>query len=373
MTPIPLKCALLLFSCTLVLTSCAGQVTQTAADLPSSTPVGELQVDSIHIAVLESFPVQIQVNIEGQLPDGCIEIETIEAQRQGSLFQIQINTRRMDDADCPPAQQPFESQVMLDVFQLPAGEYTVEVNDLQESFTLELDNFPPPTHEPDLELQTRGVQLIVPVALGANALVERVPSPSTDSEGPYFGQYPDYRSIVFTAYPLTESFHAPRIEIYPVAETEAMNEWATEEIEALRQLLLERTADIESMPFLPIFNAAQVMHAKVRYLEGEGSLGVRYLTQYGQGIVPINNHELFYTYQGLTADGRYYVIAILPVSHPDLPKDFSDFPGGDAEDFYENFEAYRDADVILLNESPPESFTPSLLVLDDLIASLRVE
>jgi hypothetical protein len=27
----------------------------------------------------------------------------------------------------------------------------------------------------------------------------------------------------------------------------------------------------------------------------------------------------FYTFQGLTSDGNYYIAAVLPVTHPDLP------------------------------------------------------
>ena len=68
------------------------------------------------------------------------------------------------------------------------------------------------------------------------------------------------------------------------------------------------------MPFLPLFNAAQVMHTHLQYLDFKNGQGLRYLTEFDQGIIPINNYELIYTYQGLTGDGKYYVAAVLPVN-----------------------------------------------------------
>lgn len=47
----------------------------------------------------------------------------------------------------------------------------------------------------------------------------------------------------------------------------------------------------------------------------------------------MNNQELFYTYQGLTDDGTYYVAVIFPVSHPDLPADISSVPEDPADDY----------------------------------------
>ena len=46
------------------------------------------------------------------------------------------------------------------------------------------------------------------------------------------------------------------------------------------------------------------MHSQVQYLDFKNGTGVRYLTQFDQGILPINNYELVYTYQGLTSDGK---------------------------------------------------------------------
>ncbi|HEX9387675.1 MAG TPA: hypothetical protein VF918_15235, partial [Anaerolineales bacterium] len=46
--------------------------------------------------------------------------------------------------------------------------------------------------------------------------------------------------------------------------------------------------------------------------------GVRFLTEYAQYAASANNHDLFYHFQGLTRDGAYYIIAILPITVPVL-------------------------------------------------------
>lgn len=40
------------------------------------------------------------------------------------------------------------------------------------------------------------------------------------------------------------------------------------------------------MPFLPLFNAQQAMHAHVQYLDFQSGQGLRYLTQYDQAPSP---------------------------------------------------------------------------------------
>ena len=72
------------------------------------------------------------------------------------------------------------------------------------------------------------------------------------------------------------------------------------------------------MPFLPLFNAAQVLHAKVEFMEFRTGKGVQYLTQFDQAPLPINNLELIYTFQGISSDGKYYIAAIFPVNHAGL-------------------------------------------------------
>jgi inhibitor of cysteine peptidase len=164
------KCLfVLMIVMTAVLTACGGEetaVTNTPAptDEPAtptpalSTPTGETirgqaTVDSVQILTLESFPVQINVRVRGELADRCTIIEEVITQRNDSTFQSVVTTVRPGDAVCTTEPLPFEEVISLDVVGLMAGTYEVTVNGISGSFTLDVDNIvpgdePSPTPEP---------------------------------------------------------------------------------------------------------------------------------------------------------------------------------------------------------------------------------
>ncbi len=113
-------------------------------------------------------------------------------------------------------------------------------------------------------------------------------------------------------------------------------------------------------------NAGSALAAQVKRLSFDGGQGVRYLAQLGQGPAPINNQELFYTFQGLTDDGEHYVAAILPITHPSLPASAASVPTAD------DFAQYLSDTTEALNVQPDASFQPSLGELDALMQSLSV-
>jgi len=98
-------------------------------------------VESLNILILESFPVQVEVQVSGYLPDGCTELDEITAEREGQEFIITVRTRRpTGDIACTQALVPFEETVVLDVEGLEAGTYTVIAQEQEAAFTLEVDN-----------------------------------------------------------------------------------------------------------------------------------------------------------------------------------------------------------------------------------------
>jgi hypothetical protein len=107
---------------------------------------------------------------------------------------------------------------------------------------------------------------------------------------------------------------------------------------------------------------------------------VRFLTKYAQYAGPVNNHELFYQFQGVTRDGAYYIIAILPITAPVLAEtgDSAAAPpsGGiacpDITDPNADWEGYYTAITDLLNSTSPDAFTPTINQLDLLITSLEI-
>lgn len=98
-------------------------------------------VTEVQILLMESWPLQASVQVEGELGDGCTElVKPITAEREGDTFYITIQTSRPVDAICTMILQTFSESVPLDIEGLEAGTYTVNVNGVEETFTLEQDN-----------------------------------------------------------------------------------------------------------------------------------------------------------------------------------------------------------------------------------------
>jgi len=210
-------------------------------------------------------------------------------------------------------------------------------------------------------------------SLASGVTCETIPAvPETGDVSPW-EVGPEHIRITFEGYVLPQTFHVPRIYVYPVAEYESLQAQAAQLIAELEAFLASppQTFD-ETIPFLPPFNAAQFFRTQVRYPDFQTGTGVRFLTLYGQALRVINNHELFYTFQELTQDGGSYVAAVLPVSHPNLPED-GEIPPDQFDTFADDFEAYLDASEQSLEAEAPAAFTPDLGLLDAMIQSLEVQ
>lgn len=109
---------------------------------PTGMLIGEATVESLDILILESFPVQVNVHVSGYLGDGCTELGAIDTERVGDTFNVTIHTQRPADAICTQQLVGFEETIPLDVLGLEAGTYTVDVNGVTGTFTLDVDNVP---------------------------------------------------------------------------------------------------------------------------------------------------------------------------------------------------------------------------------------
>lgn len=169
--------------------------------------------------------------------------------------------------------------------------------------------------------------------------------------------------------------------IYPTA---GLNAEVQPIVAALQQLLTdqpdltayavvnpETKAAQSGLTMLPPSNAQQIFRAQAKYIPFAEGIGVRYLTQLSQGLVPVNNQELFYTFQGLTANGATYVAAYFPVSLPDLPAS-NQISDEAFATMMEDWQGYITQTLDLLNEQPSTAYTPDLAELDALINSLSV-
>lgn len=236
-----------------------------------------------------------------------------------------------------------------------------------------LPTLPPPTATPQPDVSYEGISFSYDALITDQVIPEFIPA-QQDPGLPEWEHVSNHYEFHFQGYGLADTFHAPRIIVYPIADLIAQFEHTADTVTALQQLLANRpTIPDGHLPFLPSFNAAQVFRTKAAFVDFQNGSGIRYLTQYGQAASPINSHDLFYTFQGITADNQHYVAAILPVAHPTLPMDGSQVPGGDWAAFSEGFMGYALDMQNQLQDLDPGSFNPSLLLLDSMIQTILIE
>lgn len=178
---------------------------------------------------------------------------------------------------------------------------------------------------------------------------------------------------------------AGTIMIYEVAALSDGDDEYTRRYEAL-QALLEETPDLDTfmqpnmpgedveftLPFLPVFPAAQVTRAQAEYVELDGLRGIRYVTVYAQAMYPFVADEFLMTFQGISDDGDHMVTAIFPISIDLFPAE-PPAPDFDYDGFIGTFETYLAESIEAINTAEDTVFTPSLVTLDDIIGSFTIE
>ncbi len=225
------------------------------------------------------------------------------------------------------------------------------------------------------------IQLIIPPGLATGASADTI-DVVTDQTGAPWDVAPAHLQLTLQGYSVGTTSHVPQLFVYPTDQYAAMNAAAAESIKRLQTFLANPSGsyDENSLPRVPFYNAGQVLTAQHKVLHFSGGSGVRFITQYAQDISPINNGGLFYHFEGLTKDGKYYIIAVLPVNLPFLPADNnpnSSLPSGGVP-FPESsgpgsaFQEYYKQVTQKIEAAPPTQFGPALDALDTLIRSMTI-
>jgi hypothetical protein len=188
------------------------------------------------------------------------------------------------------------------------------------------------------------------------------------------GSIPEHYLFELQGYPLSETFHKTQILVYEVKPFADVNQPVGDITSNLDKLLKANQTDSERMPFLPLWNAGQVFHSRAEIKTFQNGKGIRYLTCYAQAIIPVDSACLFYTFQGLTSDGRYYVSAIFQLRLPKLETDavkskFDDTKITSAA----QYESYMKEMTGYLSSAAAADYTPNLDDLDQLMMSLNVQ
>lgn len=213
--------------------------------------------------------------------------------------------------------------------------------------------------------------------LGLKAAVREVPAERVVDDPLVF---PAPRHVEVTFGPRTNA--ARELVVYRVADLLALRSGgARSDIDALRALLGARVAPTSkagALPFLPRVPAAQLLNGAAKLVAFGGGRGVRYLTAFSQELAPVTRGQVFYTFQGLTNDGKFYVSLQLPVSLPELPRGYdtpdlkkvlSELASGDASRERAAWNAYTARTRAQLDALTND---PRLTYLDAFVKTLRV-
>ncbi len=221
-------------------------------------------------------------------------------------------------------------------------------------------------------------------SLGASVNITQVPGGPTGEDGPA-ALGPGHQA--FTLYgPRQEGARVPRalsspgvVRFYRTADL-AGHGWQAQQLTELQSLLDERpdlapyTAPGEGgaslpLPFVLDGSAAQAIDARAQYIDTSSLAGIAYLTVFRQDLFPFAAGDFWYSFQGLSADGEWYVAADFKIEADMFPAKVS---GKDAKQVgtAKKWMAYQEQSVQTLEAATADAFTPPLSSIDDLIMSI---
>ncbi|MEZ4869107.1 MAG: hypothetical protein R3C14_47740 [Caldilineaceae bacterium] len=100
------------------------------------TPADLAPISNVEVTVVDEPTRQVTVTVQGELPDSCTQIDQVTQEATDHTINVTITTRRPAEMMCAQVITPFTETVQLDLAGLDAGEYTVEVNGVTQSFQL---------------------------------------------------------------------------------------------------------------------------------------------------------------------------------------------------------------------------------------------
>ena len=180
-----------------------------------------------------------------------------------------------------------------------------------------------------------GVAFSFEDVLGSSANITQVPGQQNDVEQPVEA---DVAHLAFTLYgPRAEGAKTPKVGVAPgvvrfYRTADLTGTQSSRQLDELTSLLAERPDLAASMevtddgsgdplPFMPDIPAAQVIRARAQYVDTPQIAGVSYVTAFRQDISPFASSDFWYTFQGLSADGSWYVAADFVVDASMFPEE----------------------------------------------------
>ncbi len=238
-----------------------------------------------------------------------------------------------------------------------------------------------------------GVSLAYADALAKSAVVAQVAPAPLDPNMMFADAHPGYVSISFGGYSISRPYQLtyplrdPQVMVFHTADFAAYgdqtNGFAGQQAQlgALlagpldpKRCTAAPTSDENHLPYLPWTNAAQSFCAQLKALEfGKGTplhgRGIRYITSYSQAIEPVLDKTVFYTFQGLTDDGKTYLSAVFPIETGVFPVE----PQPDEPRTPDGLRTLLASQITALNSRAPSDIHPSIELLDALVESIVLQ
>ncbi|MFH2102048.1 MAG: hypothetical protein ABIJ39_01655 [Chloroflexota bacterium] len=91
---------------------------------------GNIYIDAVQVIVMESYPVQILLNLQGNLPTPCnhLRVDVAIPDDQNRIV-VDAYSVHSETEMCIQVLEPFDASIPLGSF--PPGHYTIWVNDSQ--------------------------------------------------------------------------------------------------------------------------------------------------------------------------------------------------------------------------------------------------
>jgi hypothetical protein len=184
----------------------------------------------------------------------------------------------------------------------------------------------------------------------------------------------------------TETAKTPRIEsgpvvrVYSVADMSGFAEYSNA-LSSLQNLLSQRpdlttymapttNSNNLSLPYLPAAQAGQPLRARAVYVDTPELQGVSYLTGFRQDVSAFAAKDFWYTFQGISTDGAWYVSVVTPVKASMFPKKVkakdNNFKNAD------QYTTYLTDAISKLNTGDDSAFSPPLTAIDALVQSITL-
>lgn len=136
------------------------------------------------------------------------------------------------------------------------------------------------------------------------------------------------------------------------------------------------------IPHLPCNGGIQTFEAKVKSFSFQSGTGIFYLTQRVQEAAIVNNGHLEYAFQGISENGKYYILAQSSPKVSFLPNDyhvgkFENYSMPDTVNWTDSeqnkYDEYIAKITKRLENLPSDKYEPNLNYFEEIISSLKIE